>query len=204
MTIRRRPFPTLAALAIAAGVLGAPPGAGAAVPCLLTEATRIHTFNVELDGDSTRERIDVFNLDATGAPMTLFQVCDRRGGDYARGQRTVVTTSPGDRTSGLRQAWAGDLDRDRRIEIAVRDHLTPSAGEVLSVYRQKARHARTFRLLQRISGDATSLTRHSRSPATITVSLKANHARDGRTHTERWRFSKSRRRWACRVDCGGR
>ena len=204
MSARRKTFPALMALAIAAAALAAPSGAGAGTPCLLTEATRVHTFQVELDGDRTRERVDVFNLDATGAPTTVFQVCDRRSGSYVGEQRVVVNQSPGARESGLRQAWAGDLDHDGRVEIAVRDYLSPSAGEVLSIYRQKARHARKFRLLQRISGDATSLTRHRHSPATVTVGLKANHARDGRAHTERWRVSKTLGRWVCRSDCGGR
>lgn len=176
----------------------------AATPCLLTEATRIHTFNLNLDGDRTLERIDVFNFDAAEAPTTIFQVCDRRRGSLVRGQSTVVTQSPGNRESGLQQAWVGDLNRDQRTEIAVRDFLTPSAGEVLSVYRQKARHARTFGLLQRIPGDHVALTRHRRSAATITVRLKANHARDGQAHTERWRFSTTGRKWVCREDCGGR
>lgn len=198
----RRVAPGLVGL-VAAGALAVPAGAGAA-PCLLTEATRIHTFSINLDRDATRERIDVFNFDAAAAPVTIFQVCDRRGRSYVRSQRTVVNESPGNRQSGLRQAWVGDLNRDGRVEIAVRDYLTPSAGEVLSLYRQAAAHGRTFRTLQRIAGDTTALTRHTRTPATITVRLKANHARDGRAHTERWAFSKARGKWVCKTDCGGR
>lgn len=204
MSARRQTAPLLAALGVAVAALAMPSSGGAATPCLLTEATRIQTFRINLDGDRALERIDVFNFDAAATPTTMFQVCDLRRGSYFRGQRTVVNESPGNRQSGLRQAWVGDLNRDQQVEIAVRDYLTASAGEVLSIYRQTARHARTFRVLQRIPGDRATLTRHSGSAATITVQLKANHARDGQAHSERWTFAKALGKWACTADCGGR
>jgi hypothetical protein len=194
---------SLAAVGVA---LALAPAAGAApMPCLLTEATRIDTTSVHLDRDKAKERIDVYNLDAAGAPVTQFQVCDRnRSGEFVRVQLVTVLQSPGSRESGLRDAWVGDLDRDDRIEIAVRDFLTPSAGEVLSIYRQKARYARTFARVQRIPGDQATLSRPPRVAAVITVLLQANHARDGKAHKERWTYSPDSQRWACTRDCGGR
>jgi hypothetical protein len=202
----RAAAPTLAAVA-AAGVaaFALPAGASAvATPCLLSEATRINTFPVNLDADRGRERIDVYNFDAAGSPVTMFQVCDRRAGRFWLGQRRVVTESPGGPTSGLRAAWVGDLDRRGRVEIAIRDSITPSAGEVLSIFRQRTRTARTFAPVQTITGDRVTLTRRTGAPATVTVLLTANHARDGRAHSERWTFRRASGTWACAIDCGGR
>jgi hypothetical protein len=209
-----RPHPTVraatrvvaaTALTAALAALAMPSGAsGASMPCLLTEATRINTFAVNLDADRAKERIDVYNFDAAGAPVTMFQVCDRRAGQFWLTQRRVVTESPGNRDSGLRAAWVGDLDRRGRVEIAVRDYISPSAGEVLSIFRQRTRTSRTFRPVQTIAGDQVTLRRRAGAPATITAVLRANHARDGRAHTERWTFRRATGMWACAVDCGGR
>jgi hypothetical protein len=194
-----------AALAAALAALALPSGAsGVALPCLLTEANRINTFAVNLDADRAKERIQVYNFDAAETPVTMFQVCDLRAGEYVLAQRRVVTESPGNRDSGLRAAWVGDLDRRGRVEIAIRDHISPSAGEVLSIFRQRTRTARTFRPVQTIAGDQVTLTRRAGAPATITAVLRANHARDGRAHTERWTFRRATGMWACAVDCGGR
>lgn len=193
------------AIAAAIAALALPAGASAAaMPCLLTEATRINTFLVNLDADRAKERIDVYNFDAAGSPVTMFQVCDRRAGQFWLGQRRVVTESPGGPTSGLRAAWVGDLDRRGRVEIAIRDSITPSAGEVMSIFRQRTRTARTFAPVQTIAGDRVTLTRRAGAPAIITVFLRPNRSRDGQAHTERWTFRRASGTWACKIDCGGR
>lgn len=196
-------IPPLAAAG--AALAFAPAADAAAMPCLLTEATRITSTTLNLDRDKAKERIDIYNFDAAGAPVTQFQVCDRsQAGELVRAQLVTVNESPGDRESGLRASWVGDLDRAGRIEIAVRDYLTPSAGEVLSIYRQKAKNALTFVRVQRIPGDQAVLSRPRGSSAVVTVLLKANHASDGRAHKERWTYRAASRKWACATDCGGR
>ena len=176
----------------------------APMPCQVPETDRHHIFNVDLDRDRQLERIDVFNFDGGGSPMTGFMVCDRVGGRLVRGQLKYTFTSPGARDSGLRQAWVGDFNRDGRYEIVIRDFITPSAGELLTILRQRSRVARTFVLLQRIPGDRVALHPSAHGRATISVFLKATHTRDGRTHTERWTWSTQRGRWACSSQCGFR
>lgn len=188
---------TIAALAVA-------PAADAAMPCLLTEATRIKTTRVNLDKDRSPETISVYNLDATGAPVSMFQVCDTVKDELVQIQRVTVNESPGARDSGLRGSWVGRLSHGTRVEIAVRDYFSPSAGEVLSIYRQNSRYSRTFKLVQRIPGDVTILTRVKDDAAVVRVQLKANHARDGKAHAERWTYDAGTAKWACTSDCGGR
>ena len=197
----------LTAMLVPIGILAvAPrtPALASQLPCQVPETDRHHIFLVNLDGDKTKERIDVFNVDAAGAPLTGLMVCDRVSGQWVRGQLKYIFTSPGARESGLRDAWAGDLNRDGRIEVAARDSITPSAGEVLEVLRQSNHNARTFKRLQSIAGDRVALQTHANSPATVTVSIKANHAADGRQHSERWTWFKHTGRWKCTRDCGGR
>jgi hypothetical protein len=176
----------------------------AALPCQVPETNRHHIFNVKLDRDRDLERIDVFNFDAAPTPVTGFMVCDRRGGRLVRDQLKYVFTSPGSRLSGLREAWVGDLNRDGRFEIAIRDFITPSAGEQLTIMRQIARYARRFAHLQTIAGDRVALHPSPRGRATISVFLKATHTRDGHEHTERWTWSPRRDLWVCSLQCGFR
>jgi len=187
-----------------------PAGAGgvtartAALPCQVPETDRHHVFRVNLDGDRARERIDVFNFDAAVTPATGVMVCDSAHGRWARVQLTYVFTSPGARTSGLVHAWAGDLNRDGRVEVAARNFITPSAGESLVVLRQRARHSRIFRRLQVIAADQVVLHPQPHSAATVTGVIKANHARDNRRHVERLAWSARSDQWRCIRDCGGR
>ena len=181
-----------------------PKSAAAGAQCQVPETDRHHIFNVNLDRDHGRERIDVFNSDASGAPMTGFMVCDRVNGTLVRGQLKYTFTSPGPRDSGLRQAWVGDLNRDGRFEIAMRDIITPSAGELLTIMRQSSRRARTFARLQTIPGDTVVLHPSTHGRATLSVFLKATHTTDGRAHTERWTWSARRGEWACSSQCGFR
>ena len=176
----------------------------AGLPCQVPETNRHHIFNVNLDRDRSRERIDVFNSDASGAAMTGFMVCDRVGGRLVRAQLKYTFTSPGSRESGLREAWVGDFNRDRRFEIVMRDVITPSAGELLTIMRQTTRNALTFDRLQTIPGDRVELHPSARGRATVSVFLKATHTRDGHAHTERWTWSSRRGRWACSSQCGFR
>ena len=194
----------LAGTALAAGAPTIKVSSAAGAPCQVPETDRHHIFNVKLDRDRGRERIDVFNSDASGAAMTGFMVCDRVGGRLVRGQLKYTFTSPGSRDSGLREAWVGDLNRDKRFEIAIRDFITPSAGELLTILRQTSRYARTFARLQVIAGDRVALHPSARGRATVSVFLKATHTRDGREHTERWTWSAQRGRWACSSQCGFR
>ena len=194
----------LAGTALAAGAPTIKVSSAAGAPCQVPETDRHHIFNVNLDRDRVRERIDVFNSDASGAAMTGFMVCDRVGGRLVRGQLKYTFTSPGSRDSGLRQAWVGDLNRDKRFEIAIRDFITPSAGELLTILRQTSRYARTFARLQVIAGDRVALHPSAHGRASVSVFLKATHTRDGREHTERWTWSAQRGRWACSSQCGFR
>ena len=177
---------------------------GAPVPCQVPRTNRHHIFDVNLDRDRDRERIDVFNSTSGTTPRTGFMVCDRQAGRLVRGQLKYTFTSPGAPDSGLRQAWVGDLNRDGRYEIAIRDFITPSAGELLTILRQTARHGRTFGVLQRIAGDTVALRPSARGRATVTVLLKATHTSDGHTHTERWTWSAHAQRWVCSSQCGFR
>jgi hypothetical protein len=177
--------------------------AAGAQPCQVAAANRHHVFRLNLDRDGDRERIDVFNSTRALTPVTGFMVCDRRGRHFVRTQLKYIFTSPGASTSGLVQAWAGDLNRDRRTELAIRDFITPSAGELLTVLRQRARHALSFSVLQTLGGDIVGVHRSPNAPATITVTIRANHAIDGRAHTERWSWSGQQQRWVCTADCQG-
>ena len=178
-------------------------GSSAVAPCVAPESNRQHPFRIDLNGDGRKELILVYNLDAAGSPVSMFMVCKRVDGDWVRVQRQTILQSPGARSSGLVEAWAGDLNKDRRVEIAARDFVTPSAGEVLSIYRQTRIHSLRFAKLQTIGGDQVTLHPHTGAAATVTVLLKANHSVDGRRHLQTWRWSRTADRWRCRSDCRG-
>jgi hypothetical protein len=92
-------------------------------------------------------------------------------------------------------------ERDGRVEIAVRDFLTPAAGESLSIFRQKSDDALKFKPLQSIGGDRVTVQEKSGKPDTIERLIKSNHSTDGRTHHEVWKWKDKRDRWVCKVDC---
>ena len=195
-------------LAVAAGATllagaSASVARAAPLPCQVPETDRHHVFKINLDRDRAKELVDVFNFDAAATPISSFMICKTIGGQLVRVQSQTITTSPGARSSGLVDAWAGDLNRDGRVEIAARDFLTPSAGEVLTIYRQSSPFSLRFRKLQSVPGDTVKLQPHRGAPATIAVMLKANHAADGRQHLATWRWSARAGRWTCRADCGG-
>lgn len=175
-------------------------------PIAPPETNRHHRFVINLDGDRKREVIWVYNLDQTGTgPVTGYSVWN-----YVRPlwERTDIGTiygpGPGAATSGLRQAWAGDFNRDGRKEIASRDSITPSAGEVLAILRQRRDRPLKFTLLQRITGDEVVLQRPPGERAVVRSRIKSNHSVDGAEHVEIWRWSARAKRWACREDCEGR
>lgn len=172
--------------------------------CAAPRSERHHIKRVDLDRDGARERVDVYNFAGTATPVTTLMVCGRVQGHLVVVQRRTLNVSPGSPESGLVHAWIGDLNRDGRVEVAVRDYLTPSAGEVLTILRQAGARARTFRSLQRIAGDRVVMVPSSQVAATVRVDIKANHAADGRAHVETWRWSSVAHRWVCRRDCGGR
>ncbi|MGC9974970.1 MAG: hypothetical protein ABSC36_06250, partial [Gaiellaceae bacterium] len=116
---------------------------------------RLHTFKLNLDRDGALERVQVYDIHqgAMSTPTTYFRVADRRKGALVYLQLTQVFLSPGSSDSGLVQAWARDLNGDRRVEIAVRDYATPSVGETLTLFRQKKAHSLGFSKLQTVVGD---------------------------------------------------
>lgn len=210
MTRGRRTTARLAPPALALALLAfAPPAtADAALPCLLAETNRHSLFDLNLDGDDARERVDVFNWDQAGpAPVTGMMVCDRsRSGRLVRANVSRIWgPGPGAPTSGLERAWAGDLDAgDGRVEVAARNLVSASAGEELVILRQRAARSLRFRRLQVIAADTVKMTRPKRGAAYVTAFVKANHSPDGREHTERWTYRRTLRRWVCTTDCDGR
>ena len=176
----------------------------ASTRCAAPASGRHHVRFVDLNHDGVSERVDVYNSEAAPTPVTMLMVCRRVRGAFVIVQRRVLDESPGAPDSGLVGAWVADLNRDGRVEVAARDFLTPSAGEVLTILRQAGAQARTFRILQRIDGDRVVMVPLERRAAIVRVDIKANHAADGRAHVETWRWTASASRWLCRADCGGR
>jgi hypothetical protein len=188
---------SLLCVVLASLAVGAAAGRGTVPP---PQMTRLHTFGIDLDRDGTRERIRVYNVDRWPGPLptTYLAVDDRRAGSLVQTQLTrVYGPSPGAAESGLAGAWAGDLNRDGRTEVAVRDLVTPSVGEVLSLYRQAGPASLLLVPVQTIPGDRVVVGRAGE----ISATLRANHSPDGRTHVEIWRWHAASRRWACTTDC---
>ena len=173
---------------------------GAQVP--LPKLYRLHTFRTNLDRDRVSERVQVYDvhLGEMSTPATYFRVSDRRKGAFVSVQLTQVFQSPGSSESGLEQAWVRDLNRDGRVEIAVRDYATPSVGETLTIFRQKKAHSLNFSKLQSVGGDQIAIA-GSKAPIGWKVLIEANHAPDGRDHHELWRWSPAKKKWLCKTDC---
>ncbi len=169
-------------------------------PRLAPGANRLRIFRANLDRDRRKEKILVYNRPSGQSPVTWFETRDRRGGRWVLVQRRRVSVSAGAASSGLRKAWVGDLNRDGRVEIAVRDSITPSVGEVLSLFRQRRNRAR-FSKLQGIGGDRVRVVRRSGRTATLVVVRTSGHSPDGREHRERWNWSGQFREWRCTSDC---
>ncbi|MHB8060240.1 MAG: hypothetical protein ACYDHO_05355 [Gaiellaceae bacterium] len=163
---------------------------------------RLHTFKLNLDRDSARERVQVYDTrqGSLMTPSTYFRVGDRRKGAWVNVQLVQVLQSPGSSESGLVQSWARDLSGDGRVEIAVRDFATPSVGETLSIYRQAKAKSLRFSKRQTIAGDQVTIA-GSRAPVGWKVLIKANHSPDGRDHHELWRWVAATKKWACKTDC---
>lgn len=178
----------------------------AALPCQVPETDRHNITHVNLDTDTAKELVDVFNFDGAGSPVTELMVCNSVEGERVRASlRPIWGPGPGNHESGLRAAWVGDLDRgDGRVEVAARNLVSASAGEELVVLRQSRTRPLSFARLQTIAADTVTMTRPRGKAAYVTASVKATHASDGRTHTERWTYNSTRRRWACAKDCFGR
>jgi hypothetical protein len=162
----------------------------------------VHSFNLNLDRDRALERAQIYDLHqgVMSTPTTYFRVSDRRKGTLVSLQPVQVFLSPGSSESGLVQAWARDLNRDGRAEIAVRDYATPSVGETLTLFRQKKAHSLSFSKLQTVVGDQIVIAKR-KAPVTWKVLIKANHAPNGRDHHERWRWSSAEKKWLCKADC---
>ncbi len=193
---------TVLGIAVALSLMAAPAAFPAQGPHAPEGASRVELFKPNLDGDRRAERVFVYNLATEGFPATYFEVWDRRGGTWKRGQVRLVTQVPSfDPSSGLRKAWVGDLNRDGRVEIAVRDYFTPSVGETVSIYRQKAKGSRSFAFLQAVPGDQVSVRRRKGKTAILTAFLKSNHSPDNLEHHEIWKWSKRANRWRCDSDC---
>lgn len=178
----------------------------AALPCQVPETDRHKITKINLDADRAKEVVDVFNLDAAGTPYTELMVCNSVNGELVRASLKVIWgPSPGDRESGLRAAWVGDLDRgDGLVEVAARNYISPSAGEELVIRRQVRKRSVVFGPVQEIAADTVTVTRPAGRAAFVTASVTANHSPDGKAHTERWTHSATLRRWVCSKDCFGR
>ena len=197
---------TTMAILTALAVTAFPAGARAALPCQVPETDRHHITMINLDGAGAKELVDVFNFDAAATPATELMVCKTVDGALVRASiKAIWGPSPGNRQSGLRDAWVGDLDRtDGRVEAAASNYVSPSAGEELVILRQSARHSLTFSRLQTISADTVTMTRPAGKAAYVTAFVKANHSPDQKSHSERWTYSAARGRWVCTTDCFGR
>ncbi len=204
MAFLKRCYGRLLVVASATGAVVIVPAVAIALtqakPSAPSGATRVRDFALNIDGSRGNEHILVFNLSQSGQPTTYLSVWhqrpDRRW-DQSQYSR-VFGPSPGSRTSGLEYAIVGDLNNDRRFEVAVLDFITPSVGEVLTILRQNRYHGLRFRPLQSISGD--KITRAPSAPGSLTVftvTIKANHSPDGKVHNERWAWSKPKQRWVC-------
>lgn len=191
--------------AVIAAVATAPVGA-AALPCQVPETDRHKITKINLDGDRAKELVDVFNFDGAESPVTELMVCNSVKGEFVRATlKPIWGPSPGSRESGLRAAWAGDLDRvDGRVEVAARNFISPSAGEELVILRQSRTRPLRFARLQTIAADTVTMARPRGRAGYVTASLKANHSADGKVHTEIWTYRRAGGRWACARDCGGR
>ncbi len=178
----------------------------AALPCQVPETNRHKLTWINLDGDRAKELVDVFNFDGAATPVTELMVCNSVKGELVRASlQPIWGPSPGSRDSGLRGAWVGDLDRaDGRVEVAARNAVTPSAGEELVIVRQSSKRPLTFARVQTIAADTVTMTRPAGAAAYVTALVKATHASDGKSHSERWTYNPARRRWACSKDCLGR
>jgi hypothetical protein len=162
----------------------------------------LHTFKLNLDSDAAKERVQVYDIrqGTLMTPTTYYRVGDRRKGVMTNVQLVQVFQSPGSSESGLVQAWVRDLNGDSRAEIAVRDYATPSVGETLTLYRQRAAHSLRFVKLQKVSGDQVVIA-GSKAPVGWKVLIKANHAPDGVEHHELWSWSSAQKKWLCTTDC---
>ena len=138
---------------------------------------RIQAFKVKLDRDPAWERVQVYDIrqGSMSTPTTYFRVGDRRKGAWVNVQLVQVFQSPGSSESGLMKAWVRDLNGDSRVEIAVRDFATPSAGETLNIYRQKKANSLSFAKRQTIVGDQIVIA-GSAAPVGWKVLIKANHS----------------------------
>jgi len=188
---------------MAAGAVALAPVAAIALtqpkPTAPSGATRVRNFAVNLDGTGANERLFVFNLSQSGQPTTYLSVWHQRRQVWEQSQYSrVFGPSPGSQTSGLEYAIVGDLNNDRRYEVAVLDFITSSVGEQLMILRQSRYHGLRFKPLQAISGDKIVRIRSQPgAPSGFAVTIKANHSPDGQLHNERWAWSKQRKRWVC-------
>jgi hypothetical protein len=176
---------------------------GSRVP--LPTLYRLHTFKLNLDRDSARERVQVYDIrqGSLMTPTTYFRVGDLRKGAWVNVQLIQVFQSPGSSESGLMKTWVRDLNGDSRVEIAVRDFATPSAGETLNIYRQKKANSLSLAKRQTIVGDQIGIA-GSAAPVGWKVLIKANHSPDGAEHHELWSWASAQKKWLCETDCVAR
>lgn len=195
----------LSSAVLVTAVMAVPAGA-TTLPCQVPETDRHKITKINLDADRAKEFVDVFNFDGAGTPVTELMVCDSMNGELVRASlKPIWGPSPGNRDSGLRAAWVGDLDRaDGRVEVAARNLISASAGEELVILRQSSTRPLSFARLQTIAADTVTMTRPRGKATYVTAFVKATHASDGTSHTERWSYSSARRRWLCTKDCFGR
>ncbi len=187
---------------------GCIPVSRAAGPHPPAEADRVETFKLNLDKDRAKERIFVYNLSQGkppyDSPVSWFEVWNKKAGGWAQVQRKLVYENPGSSDAGLVSAWVSDLNRDGHVEIAVRDFVSPSFGEILSIYRQKSKHSTRFRKLQIVGGDQVKMKPRKKKTALLKAYLMSNHSPDNLEHHEVWKWSGRANQWTCRKDCAAR
>lgn len=173
-----------------------------AKPAPPSGAERVESFKLNLDKKGKKERVFVYSIPENGFPAVYFEVWKRAKGNWRRGQVKMVTAVPNTNPEyGLKKAWVSDLNRDHKVEIAVRSAITPSVGESLSIYRQKSARSLKFRGLQGIGGDQVKVKPKRGKSAAIKVFRLSNHSPDNVEHHELWKWSKKADQWRCREDC---
>lgn len=164
-------------------------------------ADRVESFKANLDEKDGKERVLVYNKSKEGFPASWFEVWSQKHGDWVRGQRKLVGQIPSSSEAGLVKAWVKDLNRDGLVEIAVRDFVSPSFGETLSIFRQKSAGSKKFADLQGVGGDQVVVKTRKGKKALLKVFLKSNHSPDNVEHHEIWKWSEQADAWGCSTDC---
>jgi hypothetical protein len=183
------------------GCIPIPMAAGGSEPAPPPGADRVERYKVDLRPADGKERVLVYNKPKQGFPATWFEIWRKADGEWVRGQRKLVGQIPSYEDAGLVKAWVADLNGDGRVEIAVRDFITPSVGESLSILRQTSSASLRFGPLQSVGGDQVGVRLRNGRTALLEIFRKSNHSPDGVEHHEIWKWSGGGGAWRCTSDC---